>query len=488
MTTGITLQAQSPASASADLGFWLQSQVIGQPMAMTERHLTHLIETISANRFTLPRNRATGARITEKGTAIIEIHGVLINRAPIMGSFWGMSAYEGLTEQFRRLATNDDVKRIVLDIDSPGGMVTGIVGCSQALEELADKKPVFALAHDTACSAGYWLACIASELSVTADGEIGSIGVRIGHVSYAEVLDRAGIRVTNFAAGATKVDGVPSRLLGDGEAAEIQYDIDRTYDRFVAHVASHRPMSEADVRKTDARTFCGDDAVAGGLADRVESLEDMIARIESSAAKVKPKRKSKIEPGSKGVVAPRPERMPAVPDSDEPISGTPSKRGARLNMSETQNAAGASDLAAMITEALQPIVALKNGQAAPVAAAAPIAPAAGPSAAEAEQTRIFAIVESEEAKGRPAMATALAKAGLSADKALSILAAAPLEVSAAKDDKAADPKAELNNGLAAQMAKAGNSAGVKPEAAGAGARPSLADRIAAKHATKKQKV
>lgn len=477
MTNGIQVRAEAPGSAHSDLGFWLQSQVIGQPMAITERHLTALVEAITANRFVLPRNRATGARITDKGTAIIEMHGILINRAPLLGSFWGLTAYEGLTEQFRRLATNDDVKRIVLDINSPGGLVAGVRACTEALEALAEKKPVFSLAHDMACSAGYWLGCIGQEFSVTPDGEVGSIGVRGGHVSYAEALERQGIQIRNFSVGAAKLDGSWTEVLKPAEAAEYQFDLERSYDRFVAHVAKHRPISEADIRGTDARTWIGQDSVNSKLCDRVETLEALVDRVESSAAKVKPKRKAGTEPGSKGGLAPTPERNapPAtVPGDDEPNAGTPRQaRGARL-MSEQNNAAGNDTLVAAITEALQANAAKKTTP----------APAAEAPAAQDDTARVFAILESEEAKDRPELAMALAKGGMSVEAAKGILKATP--VAAAKEEANGDKK-DLNNALNREMAKPGNAAGVKPDAAAAAAaRPSLAARFEKKFAKAKK--
>lgn len=468
MTTGLTVQSQSPGSAHADLGFWLQSQVIGQPMAMTAEHLKSLVETISANRFVLPRNRKTGARITDKGTAIVEIHGVLVNRSPVLGSFWGLTAYEGLAEQFRRLATHDDVKRIVLDINSPGGLVAGIRGCTEALERLADKKPVYAISHDMAYSAGYWIACLARELSVTPDGGVGSIGVRSGHVSYAESLDRAGIQVTTFTAGATKADGNPYALLTDGEAAEHQFKIERDNDRFIAHVAAHRPLSEGQIRDTDARTFVGEDALASGLADRVESLEDMVERLERAPSQARPKSK----------------RSPAP--SPQPSAGIHPQHGDRL-MPQTDAGGGSADFAERITQALIDIGARTPASAQAPAAAPTAAPApAAAQTAVSDADRIFAILDCEEAKERPKLAQALAKSGIAVDAAKAILAAAAVEAKA--DDKEEDgDKADLANALERQMAKPGNAAAIKPDGTAA-QRPSLAERVEQKFSTQKRRV
>lgn len=482
MSKGITLQAQSPGSAHADLGFWLQSQIIGQPMAMHEAHLDSVVEQLVANRFSLPRNRNTGARTTEKGTAILEVHGMLINRWPLLGTFWGMNSYEGLAEQFRRLATNGDVKRVVLDLYSPGGMVLGIRGCSEALEELAAKKPLHAIAHDYAFSAAYWLGCVAQDLSIVPGGQVGSIGVRSAHISYAEMLERDGIHVRAFTAGAAKGDGSAFKLLTDGEAAERQYEIDREYDRFVAHVAKHRPMGEQAVRDTDARCFADDEAVAAGLADRVETLEEMVGRLERDAAGVKPKRKATTEPGSKGGLAPALRTPPPGRDIPDDVPSAGKTKGAKL-MTNPSAAEGQFDPAALtaaiagytagLRAGAQPAASAAQAAAAPAAAAA--APSAADPAAEAS-ARIFAILDCDEAKDKPKLARTLAaNAKLSVDEAKQLLAAAATE----KAEASADDKAALGNALEKQMAKSGNAAGVKPDASASNARPDFVEFAAA---------
>lgn len=484
MTNGIQLQAQSPGAAGADLGFVLHGLVSDKPMVMRAAEHSGLIEAIAANRFVLPRNRQTGARHTEKGTAILELHGTLIDRSPFMGGFWGMTAYEGIQEQVRRIKTNADIKRVVLDINSPGGMVLGIEACGNALADLADSKPLYAIANNMACSGGYWLGCIADEFSITPNGEVGSIGVIASRISYAEALEREGISARVFSAGAAKPDGRYMTLISDGEAAERQYEIERTYDQFVAHVAKFRGISEDAVRATDARCFAGQDAVKTKLVDRVETLEEMVERIEMSAARVKPKRKSQPQAGSKGGLAPANRNpVPQAPDDEAPSAG---KTGAK-RMSHQVAADGQTDSAAAIQAAIAGYVAGQRAaqtpqvgaQSAPAAAAA-AEPAKADAAAEAT-SRIFAILDSEEAKDKPAMARKLAgNAKLTVDEAKELLKAAAPEKTEAVGDQAA-----LAAGLTAQMAKPGNAAAIKPAASSDASQvPSLASRIEKKFSKK----
>lgn len=92
-------------------------------------------------------------------------------------------------------------------------------------------------------------------------------------------------------------------------------------------------------------------------------------------------------------------------------------------------------------------------------------------AVEAERARIFGILESAEGKTRPKMAVKLAKSGLAVEAAVDVLAEAPVEAAEAKDGDAA----KLAKAFAAEVAKPGNTAGVKPEADGAAKKQSFAD-------------
>jgi hypothetical protein len=150
-------------------------------------------------------------------------------------------------------------------------------------------------------------------------------------------------------------------------------------------------------------------------------------------------------------------------------------------MSEQSNATGNETLVAAITEALQANAASKATPA-PAAAAAPAAEAP---VAQNDSARVFAILESDEAKDRPALAMALAKSGLAAEAAKGILKASPAEAAAKEEGN--DDKKQLGNALSREMAKPGNAAGVKPDAAAASAkRPSLAARFEQKFAKPKK--
>lgn len=451
MTTPVTLQATPVGPTQFDLSAWAALQMQGQSMAMRADTQQSFVQMVAANRFVLSRDKKTRVRITDKGTAIVEVHGVLMNRFPVMGAFFGMTAYEGLIEQCRRLAGDAKVKRVVLDIDSPGGLVTGLRQASAAIIDLKRKKPVHALAHDDACSAAYWLACCATSLSVTPDGFVGSIGVKAAHVSYARMLEQDGIDVTSMSFGDTKRDFESNHLLNDGAFAEWAYEGERDYDRFVAHVAKCRRLDEATVRETGARTFVGTQAVDAKLADRIETLEKLVERIEGQAsASQASNQKTGDKPG--GAPKKAASRVPAA----RLAHGTKQER----NMSDDAESGTIERIASSLVaagyragqqtqQAQQPLQ--PQAQA---AAPAPDAPAPTSEAKADDANRIFAILECDEAKGREALARELAKTGLSVEAAKTALAAAP------KTAEASTPE----NPFFRAMSKRSNSANISPDA------------------------
>ena len=144
-------------------------------------------------------------------------------------------------------------------------------------------------------------------------------------------------------------------------------------------------------------------------------------------------------------------------------------------MSDNTGADDRSVIETAITTAVRAIEANRTAAVAPAAAAiAAVAPVAASDARE----RIKAILNSDAAKTRPGLAQKLAlETDVPAETAATLLAAAAEEKPAAADVTVADA-------LAAQMAKPGNAAGVKPDA-GESARPSLADKVKARHAKTK---
>lgn len=206
------------------------------------------------------------------GTAIIPIHGTLINR--FASSYGFVTGYNFVKTQVAAAEADPEVVRVIYDVNSYGGMVSGCQEASDCIGEAA--KPSIAVVDANCYSAAYMLASQAGGIVATPSGGIGSIGVVMMHVDVSKALKDFGVDVSFIYAGEHKVDGNMYQPLSDEVRAEFQADIDACYDMFVAQVAYGRDMNEQDVRDTEARSYRAEDALDLGLIDAIQNPVDAI--------------------------------------------------------------------------------------------------------------------------------------------------------------------------------------------------------------------
>lgn len=235
------------------------------------------------------RTRALPYRRTKEGVAVITVTGSLINRGAWLGSNSGETSYEGIKYQIARAAADPRAKAILLDIESPGGEAVGAFEAAEAVRVAAREKPVTAVVNGMAASAAYALASGATRVVTTPTGLAGSIGVVMLHADYSRYLDEKGITPTLIFAGAHKVDGNPFEPLPPGVREDLQREVEQFYGLFVKTVSAGRKgMSAAAVRATEARTFIGKDAIDVGLADELGTFESALADLTRGASRLNP--------------------------------------------------------------------------------------------------------------------------------------------------------------------------------------------------------
>ncbi len=210
--------------------------------------------------------------------AVIPIYGTIIPRANMMSAWSGGTSCQALAKNFDEALNNDDVSAIVLDIDSPGGSVSGVEEVARKIERGRGKKPVHAVSNYLMASAAYYIGSQADEVAVSPSGEAGSIGVYMLHTDVSEAAAKAGIRHTIIKAGRYKAEGHPYAPLGEEAEAALQAEVDEFYDLFVAAVARGRKVKEAAVRNGfgEGRCLSAKRAVQEGIADKVATLDEVL--------------------------------------------------------------------------------------------------------------------------------------------------------------------------------------------------------------------
>lgn len=316
---------------------------------------------------------------------VIRVQGQLFASVPDWAkAAFGVSDYNDISSALVKAATDPDIGAIVLDVDSPGGAVSGVDAVANLVTRIDRQvKPVHAVAGGTMASAAYWISAGARKIDAGPLSNVGSIGVLIAHSEYSKQMEQEGVTTTVLRAGRYKALGNPYEPLSDVARAEIQGKLDYTYKIFMGHVADSRgmPYEVANSRMGEGRVFMGELAQAAGLVDSVQTFEQSLTEAQELAAKSVDTRKSLIQ-------------NPKKQKEGSPVMGK------KATLTEADIAALASG-AAIDAAAPQAPAAVEEPHAAaeiPVeepAAEAPVAAAAEPVAAAAviDQSAVVSLLE-----------------------------------------------------------------------------------------------
>lgn len=222
---------------------------------------------------------------TKTNIAVIPIYGIIDHRASQMDLSSGGGGFDiqSFRSQFRNMLENPSVSAIVLDIDSPGGSVSGVDEISKEIYQARGQKKIVAVCNTLMASAAYYIGSSADEIVVTPSGELGSIGVYMLHSDYSQRYADNGIKNTLIKAGKFKAEGNPWMALDEESLASLQDHVDGHYDMFVKAVARNRGVNLDAVRNGfgQGRTVMAKNAVKLGMADKVATLDEVLKNLGS---------------------------------------------------------------------------------------------------------------------------------------------------------------------------------------------------------------
>lgn len=221
---------------------------------------------------------------------VIPIHGTITQRADFFSEWSGGASTESIGMVLDEFAADPSVDAIVLDVDSPGGTVYGVEELAMKIHAATKVKKVIAVANSLMASAAYWLGSQASELVVTPNGEVGSIGVYLMHRDRSAAMESRGEKVTFIQAGELKTAGHPYGPLDDTGRAVLQKGVDEYYDKFIRAVARGRNTSLTAVRSGFGKgdVVRAEEAIRENMADRIGTLDDVLGRYGLSSADLRP--------------------------------------------------------------------------------------------------------------------------------------------------------------------------------------------------------
>ncbi len=225
---------------------------------------------------------------TQSSIAVIPVFGTLVRRTNGLEAASGLTSYSELAARLQAASADPAVRGVLLEIDSPGGEAGGVFELAEQVRTLAQHKPVWAVAVDSALSAAYAIAAAANRVVVTRTAGVGSIGVIAMHVDQSTRDAQQGYRYTPVFAGAYKADLSPHAALAPEALTRLQREVDRLYDLFVDHVALMRGLDTDAIRATEAALYFAEDAVHAGLADAVGDFDDTVAEFAQFLAHPRP--------------------------------------------------------------------------------------------------------------------------------------------------------------------------------------------------------
>ncbi len=197
--------------------------------------------------------------------AILEIKGVILDPQPTI-------------EKLIRFRKNEQVKAIILRIDSPGGGVGPAQEIYAEVKKTQREKKVLVSVGSVAASGGYYIACAADQIMANPGSITGSIGVIMENVNVEDLLAKIGVRPNVVKSGKHKDIGSPLRPMTEEERKLLQGVLDSIHEQFIQAVAEGRKVPVEKIRPlADGRIFSGDQAKDMGLIDSLGNLEDAIA-------------------------------------------------------------------------------------------------------------------------------------------------------------------------------------------------------------------
>ena len=207
--------------------------------------------------------RGTGS-FDGEAVGVVEIEGAIVDARDTI-------------ESIRRFRKDEDIKAIVVRINSPGGAVGPSQEIYREIRKTVETKKVVASMGAVAASGGYYVACATDGIIANPGTITGSIGVIMGYTNFRQLLDKIGMVPVVIKSGPYKDTGSPTREMLEDEREILQAITSNIHEQFVTAIAEGRKMDRVQVEHVaDGRIFTGEDAKARGLVDRLGNFEDAL--------------------------------------------------------------------------------------------------------------------------------------------------------------------------------------------------------------------
>jgi protease IV len=225
-----------------------------------------------------------GSQASEQRIAVVYAEGAIVDGEGGEGEVGG----EDFSRELRRLRQDDDVRAIVLRVNSPGGSASASEHIQRELRLAAAVKPVVVSMGSYAASGGYWISAYAKHIFAEPTTITGSIGVVGLHFDIKKLANDLGLTWDGVKTGKHADLFTMTRPKTETELAILQRMVDWIYGEFLNKVAEGRGLARGEVaRIAQGRVWSGAEALKLGLVDELGGLDAAIA-YAAKLAEVKP--------------------------------------------------------------------------------------------------------------------------------------------------------------------------------------------------------
>jgi capsid assembly protease len=212
------------------------------------------------------------------GTAIIPLHGPITARSDIFTFFMGGTSLSDLAKDFQTALNDDQVKAILFDVDSPGGVALGPAEMADAIFKARGKKPIWSYVGRNCSSAAYWIASATEKIITNPSALLGSIGV-VTTIPVQEQPDLEGYKnIEIVSSNANKKRPDPRTAEG---LSEIKRELNDLEAQFIESVSRYRGVTIDSVKNDFGQggVLIGKNSVLAGMADSLGTYEETLAEL-----------------------------------------------------------------------------------------------------------------------------------------------------------------------------------------------------------------
>lgn len=277
MKTIHRLLTEAPLLTTGGLGAMLRSlEILARGRPSLEVRAAELQQLTQLRQDLKPR--ATVAN----GICTIPIEGTLCRKPDVFEmAFCGVEDTQNVFDMIDAASKSPDVSGILLNIDSPGGFVTGGPEVADLITATNKAKPVVSWSGGTMASLAYWLGASAAKVVASRSAQVGSIGVYGAHVDMTKALEAEGISVEVFknSEAEFKAIGIYGTALSDTQRAYLQEQVQAAFGDFRKAVRSSRPQIQDSAMM--GQVLSGPEAKSAGLIDRVGDMNFALSVLRS---------------------------------------------------------------------------------------------------------------------------------------------------------------------------------------------------------------